>query len=84
MLRIRRVSHIVVTVVDYEVDVLRLICGRAPQSRISLKEKHSFYDELKGEWDMLSAGDLIMCMGDFIGHVCRHIDGIDGFQEGMA
>ena len=84
MLKIRMLSDIEVTVVDYEMDVLRLICGRAPQSRISLKEKQSFYDELKGESDMLSAGDLIMCLLDFNGHVCRHIDGIDGVHGGYG
>ena len=30
--------------------VLRLICGYTPQSRRSLVEKQSFYDELKCEW----------------------------------
>ena len=33
-----------------------------------------FYYDLKGEWDMHSAGDLVMCLGDFDGHG-RHIDG---------
>ena len=32
-----------------EEDVLRLICGYAPQSGRSFEEKQSFYDELKGE-----------------------------------
>ena len=27
---------------------------------------------------MRSAGDLVMCLGDLNGHVCRHIDGFDG------
>ena len=34
----------------------------------------SFYDELKGEWDMHSVGDLVACLGDFNGHVGRCID----------
>ena len=38
--------------------MLRLI-GRG------LEEKQSFYDERKCEWDMHSAGDLVMCLGDF-------------------
>ena len=33
----------------FEEDVLRLICGYATQSEISLKEKQSYFDELKGE-----------------------------------
>ena len=27
----------------------------------------SFYDELKGEWDMHSTCDLVMCLGDING-----------------
>ena len=32
--------------------------------------------KLKGEWDMNGAGDLVMCLGDFNGHVGWHIDGV--------
>ena len=49
-------------VAAFEEDVLRLICGYAPQSGRSLGEKQSFYDELKCELDMHSAGDLVMCL----------------------
>ena len=56
--------------------MLRLICGYAPQSGRSLEEKQSFYDELKCEWDMHSADDLVMCLEDFNGHFGRHIDGV--------
>ena len=62
----------------FDKDVLRLICGYAAQSVRSLEEKQSFYEELKCEWDMHSADDLFMCLGDFSGHVGRHIDGFDG------
>ena len=44
------------------------------QSGRSFKEKQSFYDELKGEWDMHSSDDLVMCLDVFNGHVGRHID----------
>ena len=37
-----------------------------------------FYDELKGEWDTHSAGELVMCLGDINGHIGWHIDGFDG------
>ena len=58
------VSDRVMTFVVLEEDVLRLICGHAPQSGRSLDEKLSFYDELKCEWDMHYADDLVMCFGD--------------------
>ena len=57
---VRKMSDIVMTVVVvFEEDVLRLICGCAPQSGRRLEEKQSFY-ELKCEWDMHSADDLVM------------------------
>ena len=52
------------TVIVFEEDALRLISGYSQQSGRSLKEKQSIYDELKCEWDMHSAGDLDMCLGD--------------------
>ena len=81
---VRMVSDRVMTIVVFEEDVLRLICGYAPQSGRSLVEKQSLCDELKCEWDMHSSCDLVMCLGDFNGHVCRHIDGFDGVHGGFG
>ena len=78
---VRMVSDRVMTVVVLEEDVLRLICGHAPQSGRCFEEKQSFYDEQKCEWDMHSADDLVMCLGDINEHVGRHIDGFDGVHE---
>ena len=55
-----------------------LICGYAPQSGRLLEEKHSFYDKLKCEWDMHSADELVMCLGDLNEYVGRHIDRVHG------
>ena len=83
VVEIRRVSDkVMVVALLFEEDVLRLICGNTRQSERSLEEKLSFYDELKGEWDMDSAGDLVMCLGVLNGHVSRHIDGFDGVHGG--
>ena len=68
-------------VVVFDEDVLRLICGDAPQTGRCLEEKQSFYDELKVEWDMHNADDLVMCLGDFGIHLCRHIDGFYGVGQ---
>ena len=68
--------------VVFEEDVLRLICKCVPQIGRSLEEKQSFYYELKCEWDMHFADDLVICLGDFNGHVGRHIDGLDGVHGG--
>ena len=65
VVEVRRVSDRMMTVVVFEEDVQRLICGHAPQSGRSLEEKQSFYDEMKCEWDMHYADDLVKCLGDF-------------------
>ena len=53
-------DRVMTAVLDFEQDVLRLICGYAQQRGKSLEEKQSFYNELKGEWDMHSADDLVI------------------------
>ena len=79
-----RVSDGVMNLVVFEENVHMLICGYAPQSYRSLEEKQSFYYELKYEWNMHSADDLVMCFDDLNGHVGRHIDGFDGVHEGYC
>ena len=46
--------------------------------------KKPFYDKLKCEWDMDSADDVVMCLGDFNGHVGRHIDRFYGMHGGYG
>ena len=79
------VSDTVMTVVVvFEEDVLRLVCGYAPQSGRSLEFKQSLYDELKCESDVHSADDLVISLGDFNGHVGWHIDEFDGVHGGYG
>ena len=33
---------------------------------------------------MRFAGDLVMCLGDFNGHIGRQFDGFDGVHEGFG
>ena len=80
VVEVRGVSDGVMALVVFEEDVLRLIFGYAPHSGRSLEEEQSFYDKLKCEWDVHSAVDLVMCLGDFSGHVGRHMDGFDGIH----
>ena len=42
--------------------------------------RKTIINELEDEWNMHSAGDLYICLGDINGHFGRHID---GFMEGM-
>ena len=76
------VSDGVLTVIVFYGDVLMLICRYALQGGASLNEQQSFYDVLNADWDMHSAGNLVICLGDFSGHVGRHIDGFAGVPGG--
>ena len=74
------------TVVVFEEDALRLIMLIYVCS-VKWKKfgrKQSFYDELKGEWDMHSAGDLVMRLGDLIGNIGRHMIDLIGFMDVMG
>ena len=85
VIEVRMVSDRVMTlVVVFKEDVLRLICGHAPQIGRCLEEKQSFYDELKCEWDMRSADGLVMYLSDINGHDGRHIDSSDGVHGGYS
>ena len=82
VVEVKMASDRVMTLVAvFEEEVLRLICGHAPQSVRSSEGKQSFYVELKCEWDMHSADDLVTHLGDINGYVGRHIDGFDGAHE---
>ena len=61
---------------------MRLICGHAQQNGRSFEEKLSFYNELKGEWDIHSADDLLICYGNLNGYIGRQIDGFHEFHRG--
>ena len=47
-------------------------------------QKSIFYDELKCEWDMHSADDLVICLGNFNGNIGGHIDGFDVIHGGYG
>ena len=48
----------------------------------SVWKKQTFYDELKGEWDVHRACDLFMCLGDINGHIGSQFCGCIGVHEG--
>ena len=80
VVEIRMNDGVMAVVLIFEEDVLRLSCAYAPQSGRSFDEKQSFY-EMKGEWDMHSAVDLAMCLGDINRFIGRHIDESNGWCD---
>ena len=73
VVQVRRVRVMTLVVVFAEVDLW--VC--------STKWK-KFDDKLKCDWNMHSADDLAMCLGDIKGHAGRHIDGFDGVHGGYG
>ena len=71
-------------VLVFENDVLVLICWYAPRCGSYVKGKQSLYDELKGDWDMHSVDDLVMCMINHNGLMWSHIDGFHGAHRGYG
>ena len=45
---------------------------------------HKVEDVLKGEWDIHNAGDLVMCLGDFMDTVVGILMDTMGFMGGMV
>lgn len=78
----RRNDRVMTIVMVFEEEVVRLICGYAPQSGRTREEKECFYDELAGELDVHSEGELVLCVGDFNGHVGKRFDGFEGVHGG--
>jgi len=59
-------------------EVVRVVsCAYRPQSGRTIEEKHNFYDELVSEWGLCSPGQMVLGLGDFNGHVGKHIDGFE-------
>ena len=55
-----KLDPVMAVVLIFEEDVLRLICVFAPQIGRRLEVRQTFCDGLKGEWDVHSAGELVM------------------------
>ena len=84
VVEVRRVSDgVVIVVVVFVEDVLRLICGYAPQSGRSLEEKLYFCDEPKCEWDMHSA-DYLCALVTLMDKLVGILMVLKGCMEGMV
>ena len=84
VVEVRMVNNRVMAVVLLiERDVLKQIYRHASQGERSLEEKPSFYDELKGQWEMHSADDLVMHLGDFNGYMGGNLMGFSVGQRNL-
>lgn len=83
VLEVRRKSDRVMAMgFVFKQEIVRVICGYAPQTGRPALEKERFYDEMAYEWDMQGTNELVLGLGDFNGHVGNDIEGFEGVHGG--
>ena len=70
-------------VLDFEEEVIRVICAYAPQVGRSECEKDQFYNDIASEWDLQNPSEVVLGLGDFNGHVGKRIDCFENVHGGM-
>ena len=73
----RKSDRVMATVLVFEEEVITVICAYAPQVGRSECKKDQFYNDMASEWDLQNPGEVVLCIGDFNGHVEGHIDGFE-------
>ena len=71
-----------VVVLAFGKQVIRVISAYGPQAGRPLEEKHRFYDELAGEYELQNPSEVVFGLGDFNGHVGEEIEGFEGVYGG--
>ena len=71
-----------VVVLAFGKQVIRVISAYGPQEGRPLEEKHGFYDELAGEYELQNPSRVVFGLGDFNGHVGEEIEGFEGVHSG--
>ena len=81
---VRRKSDRVLKVVEvaFEKQVARVILAYGPHAGRLLEEKHSFYDELAGEYEQQNPSEMVFGLRDFNGHFGEEIEGFEGVHGG--
>ena len=78
----RKSDRIMVVVLAFGKQVIRVISAYGPQAGRPLEEKHRFYDELAGECELQIPSEVAFGLGDFNGHVGEEIEGFEGAHGG--
>ena len=75
-------DRVMVVVLASGKQVIRVISAYGPQAGKPPKEKHTFYDELAGEYELQNPSEVVFGLGDFNGHVGEKKEGFEGVHEG--
>ena len=62
--------------------VIQVISAYGPQAGRPLEEKHSFYDELAGEYELQNPNEVVFGLRDFNGYVGEEMEGFEGVHGG--
>ena len=78
----RKSDRLMVVVLAFRKQVIRVISAYGPQAGRPLEEKHRFFDELAGEYELQNPSEMVFGLGDFNGHIGEEIEGFEGFYGG--
>ena len=78
----RKSDRVMVVVLAFGKQVIRVISAYGPQAGRPLEEKHRFFEELAGEYELQNLSEVVFGLGDFKGHVGEEIEGFEGVHGG--
>ena len=82
VVEINRISdRVMVVVIIFGKKVVRIVCEYAPQCGRSMSEKKKFYEKLARGCEVENANEVLICLGDFNGHIGKEVDGFEGVHR---
>ena len=80
----RILDRVMVVVIIFGIKVVRIVCAYAPQCGRSMSEKERFYEEMARGCEVENANEVLICLGDFNGHIGKEVDGFEGVHGGFG
>ena len=85
VVEINRISdRVMVVVIIFGKRVVRIVCVYAPQCQRSMSEKEKFYEEMGRGCEVENANEVLICLGDFNGHIGKEVDGFEDVHGGFG
>ena len=85
VVEINKISdRVMVVVIIFGKKVVRIVCAYAPQCGRSMSEKEKFYKEMARRCEVENANEVLICLGDFNGHIGKEVDGFEGVHGGFG
>ena len=85
VVEINKISdRVMVVVIIFGKKVVRIVCVYAPQYGRSMSEKEKFYEEIARGCEVENANEVLICLGDFNGHIGKKVDGFEGVHGGFG